>query len=32
MITIQFGEYARWYKGLRCFLHESEGEAKETVD
>lgn len=28
MITIQFGEYARWYKGLRCLLHESEGEAK----
>ena len=28
MITIQFGEYARWYKGLRCLPHESEGEAK----
>lgn len=28
MITIQFGEYARWYKGLRCLLHESKGEAK----
>ena len=28
MITIQIGEYARWYKGLRCLLHESEGEAK----
>ena len=28
MITIQFGEYARWYKGLRCLLHESEGEPK----
>ena len=28
MITIQFGEYACWYKGLGCLLHESEGEAK----